>query len=200
MSLVVFGSGPLADHLRTGVVVEEPSAIIVPAINADSSAIATHELDDAHIESLFEQPMRSVIQAFQEAFHSGSRRIVVIVPTTSMSGGACYAATAALAEASRVLVKSAARQWGQNQVSVNAVSVEPRWFGIDPMIAGPVSIAAPALLNATQRERFSEQVLLPRDLNEFEALDPVPLVTWLCSSAAGTTTGQTLVCDGGQWM
>ncbi|MFM7872376.1 MAG: SDR family oxidoreductase, partial [Actinomycetota bacterium] len=85
-------------------------------------------------------------------------------------------------EAARILVKSAARQWGAHGVTVNAVAVEPRWFGIDPEVAGPVSIAAPAL--------GAPGVLF----------DPSPVVTWLCSDAAGTTTGQTIVCDGGSWM
>lgn len=198
MNPVVFGIGPLADRLRAGVVTDVPSSIIVPVI--EGASVAVHELDDAQIESLFEKPMRAVIQSCQEAFHSGSRRIVVVVPTTAMSGGANHAATAALAEAARILVKSAARQWGPNRVMVNAVAVEPRWFGIDPSIAGPVSIAAPALLDTESLERLrydNSSHLGPEDL---DVLDPVPVVTWLCSESAGSTTGQTFVCDGGQWM
>ena len=197
MGAIVFGHGRLADHLRANVVSSVPSSIIVPAI--DGTAVAVHELDDVHIASLFEEPIRAVIHSCQEAFQSGSRRIVIIVPTTAMSGGAQYSATAALAEAARVLVKSAARQWGRDRVTVNAIAVEPRWFGIDPAIAGPVSIAAPALFDDVIVERL--QVDVPPTWPEGEdILDPVPLVAWLCSESAGTTTGQTLVCDGGQWM
>lgn len=198
MTVTVFGVGPLADRLRTGVITDVPSSVIVPAIQG--AAVAVHELDDAQIESLFERPMRAVIESCQAAFRSGSRRIVVVVPTTAMSGGSHHAATAALAEAARILVKSAARQWGQNRVTVNAVAVEPRWFGIDPSIAGPVSIAAPALLDAEVLERLRYDNSAHLGPEDVEPLDPVPLVTWLCSDSAGTTTGQTFVCDGGQWM
>lgn len=198
MSATVFGHGRLADHVRANVVASVPSAIIIPTI--DGSAVAVHELDNDRIDTLFEAPMRSVILSCQMAFHSGSRRIVILVPTTAMSGGARYAATAALAEAARVLVKSAARQWGRDRVTVNAVAVEPRWFDIDPSIAGPVSIAAPALLDDAALERMQTADGSVGWPEGEEILDPVPLVTWLCSESAGTTTGQTLVCDGGQWM
>jgi NAD(P)-dependent dehydrogenase (short-subunit alcohol dehydrogenase family) len=106
-------------------------------------------------------------------------RIVVIVPTTGMSGGACYAPQAALAESARILVKSAARQWGASGITVNAVAVEPHWFSIDSSISGPVAIA-------------------PRSLSN--EVSPVGVVTWLCSEAARDITGQTIVCDGGLWM
>lgn len=198
MGVAVFGHGRLADHLRANVASAVPSSIIIPAI--DGTAVAVHELDDARIASLFEEPMRAVIQSCQEAFQSGSQRIVIVVPTTAMSGGARYAATAALAEAARILVKSAARQWGHDRVTVNAVAVEPRWFGIDPSIAGPVSIAAPALFDDAITERVHDGDMPPTWLEGEVTLDPVPLVAWLCSESAGTTTGQTLVCDGGQWM
>ena len=62
----------------------------------------------------------------QAALHGGVRRIVVVVPTTAMSGGSHYVHTAAAAEAIRVLVKSAARQWGERGVTVNAVAVAAR--------------------------------------------------------------------------
>lgn len=198
MTAVVFGVGPLADRLRAEVITEVPSSVIVPVI--EGAAVSVHELDDSRIESLFEQPMQTVIQSCQEAFRSGSRRIVVVVPTTALSGGSRYAATAALAEAARILVKSAARQWGKSGVTVNAVAVEPRWFGIDPAIAGPVSIADPALMNAEAQQRLRYGNSSHLGPEEYAVLDPAPLVTWLCSEAAGTTTGQTFVCDGGQWM
>lgn len=200
MNLTVFGTGDLAERLRTHVRAEVPSSIIVPTIDGAGAAVAVHELDDHQIDSMFEKPMQAVIQSLQEAFRAGSQRLVVVVPTTAMSGGSHFAAIAALAEASRVLVKSAARQWGQNKVTVNAVSVEPRWFGIDPAIAGPVSIAVPALLDAAALKQLPSNWTSQELPEELSALDPVPLVTWLCSSAARTTTGQTFVCDGGQWM
>ena len=191
MSPSFFGHGPLIDRLKAAVVADVRSAVIVPHI--DGTAVPVHRLGDERIQALFEDPMTAVIAAFQMAFRRGCRRVVIVVPTTSMSGGAEYAATAALAEAARVLVKSAARQWGAAGVTVNAVAVEPRWFGIDPTVAGPVSIAEPALLPRNDSSGV-------RSPDVSRVLDPAPLVSWLCSEAAGTTTGQTIVCDGGQWM
>lgn len=180
MTVSLFGRGPLIDRLRESVSADVRSAVIVPAI--DGTAVAVQDLDDERIQVLFEDPMTDVITACQQAFHDGCRRVVVVVPTTAMSGGSQYSATAALAEAARILVKSAARQWGAHGVTVNAVAVAPRWFDIDPEVAGPVSIAAPALAASGT------------------LLDPSPVVSWLCSDAAGSTTGQTIVCDGGSWM
>ena len=194
--LRVFGAGPLADHLRRGIETDVPAAAVVPDMSGATSAVPVHLLGDEEIASIFEAPMRGVITALQSAFHAECQRIIVLVPTTSMSGGAQYAAVAALAESARVLVKSAARQWGHRGVTVNAVAVEPGWFAIDPRVSGPVSIAAPALLDAGDVERVRNG----GSPDSISLLDPVPLVTWLGSRASGGTTGQTVVCDGGQWM
>jgi NAD(P)-dependent dehydrogenase (short-subunit alcohol dehydrogenase family) len=78
-----------------------------------------------------------------------------------------------------VLVKSAARQWGSDGITVNAVAVAPRLFGIDEAVAGAQSIAPPALA---------------------EGGDPAAVITFLCSAAAGGVTGTTITADGGVWM
>ena len=44
-------------------------------------------------------------------------------------GAPALAHTAATAEAIRVLVKSAARQWGANGTTVNCIAVAPQLFG-----------------------------------------------------------------------
>jgi NAD(P)-dependent dehydrogenase (short-subunit alcohol dehydrogenase family) len=102
------------------------------------------ELDDATFEAAWEAPMRELIVALQDAYRQGRRRIVVVVSTLGMSGGAGCAHLAATAEAARVLVKSAARQWGPDGVTVNAVALGPEASIDDPSLAGPTSIAPPA--------------------------------------------------------
>jgi len=129
-------------------------------------------------EATWEAPLRSTIIDMQRAFHDGVTRIVVVIPTTAMSGGAQYAHVAAPAEAIRVLVKSAARQWGAHGVTVNAVAVDPADILDTPELAGPASIAPRAL--ATH--------------------DASAIIEFLCSDAAGDVTGQTIVVDGGVWM
>ena len=179
MSVTVSGGGTLAQVLRDGVHSDTRSAVIVVDLDGEKSISSLAELTDANIDEIYEQPMQRVIAALQEAHTTNCERIVVVVPTTGMSGGACYAPQAALAESARILVKSAARQWGASGITVNAVAVEPHWFSIDSNISGPVAIA-------------------PRSLSN--EVSPVGVVKWLCSEAARDVTGQTIVCDGGLWM
>jgi NAD(P)-dependent dehydrogenase (short-subunit alcohol dehydrogenase family) len=158
---------------------DTPSTVIVVGVDGAVVVDSLLDLSDEMIDVMYEQPMQRVIVNLQEAHARGSHRIVVVVPTTGMSGGAGLVAQSALAESARVLVKSAARQWGQSGITVNAVAVEPHWFDIDPEVSGPVSIAPRSLVGQ---------------------VSPVGVVSWLCSQASGDITGQTIVCDGGLWM
>lgn len=179
MSVTVLGHGALAELLRRDVRCDAPSTVIVVEIDGAVVVESLLDLTDEMIDIIYEQPMRGVIVHLQEAHARGSLRIVVVVPTTGMSGGAGLVTQAALAESARVLVKSAARQWGQSAITVNVVAVEPQWFEIDPELSGPVSIAPRSLVGQ---------------------VSPVGVVSWLCSHASGDVTGQTIVCDGGLWM
>lgn len=177
MTVRVFGQGAVADSLRDRVVSDSRASVIVAPLVVESVPVA--RITDEQIDRLWEQPMRAVITELQRAHEDGCRRIVVVIPTTGMSGGAEYAAVSAAAEAMRVLVKSAARQWGKTGITVNAVALDPVVFGVDPTTAGPVSIAPRALEGD---------------------VDPVATVSFLCSDGAAHVTGQTFVCDGGLWM
>lgn len=162
----------------TAVAVERVGVGVVLRPVFDPIARSFDSLTDADWERAFEQPFRATVTAMQAAYRSGLRRIVVVVPVTAMSGGARYGHVAAPAEALRVLVKSAARQWGAQGVTVNAVAVSPDAVLDDAAAAGPVAIA-PAALGAA---------------------DPAAVVAFLCSEAGGDVTGQTITVDGGLWM
>jgi 3-oxoacyl-[acyl-carrier protein] reductase len=165
------------DELVAAIEVPALARVLVPDLAARPAAF--HELTDDEFDEMWERPMRDVIRRMIDARAKGANRIVVVTPTTGMSGGDQYAATAATAEAVRVLVKSAARQWGSDGITVNAVAVAPRLFGIDEAVAGAQSIAPPALA---------------------EGGDPAAVITFLCSAAAGGVTGTTITADGGVWM
>lgn len=160
----------------TAAAVGEVGRVIRPQF--DPVARAFESITDEQFAAAFEEPLQATLAELQDAYRAGVKRIVVVVPTTGMSGGNHYAHTAAAAEAVRLLVKSAARQWGAAGITVNAVAIDPAEVLDDVETAGPVSIAPRALGSA----------------------DPQALIEFLCSEAAGDVTGQTFNVDGGQLM
>lgn len=150
--------------------------VIRPRFDRAAREFAT--VSDAEWDAAFERPVLATVDALRRAYHDGIRRIVVVVPVLAMIGGSQYAHVAAPAEAIRVLVKSAAKQWGPSGTTVNAVAVASAEMIDDPAAAGPVSIAPAAL----------------------DTADPTEVIEFLCSRAAGNLTGQTITVDGGVWM
>jgi NAD(P)-dependent dehydrogenase (short-subunit alcohol dehydrogenase family) len=65
-----------------------------------------------------------------------------------LAGGDHYAHWAAAAEGVHILTKSMARQWGPEGIAVNALAVSPTLVLADAVVAGPVSIATPAIPDA----------------------------------------------------
>ena len=111
-------------------------------------------------------------------FAGGGGRIVLTTPTTGLRRGCRYGHWAAAAEGVHLLAKSTARQWGPEGISVNTLAVGPERVLAEPAVAGPVSIAAPAVPNA--------------ELGD--------VLAFLCSPAAAGPAGLTLTVDGGVWM
>ena len=190
----VVGSGPLADEL--GAALRERGAEVVgpnettdhldamvfaPWDPAVVRPVALADLTDEEFDRAWQQTMDAAVSACvaaREDFGGDGGRIVLTMPTTALAGGAFYGHWAAAAEGVRILAKSAARQWGPEGIAVNALAVGPERVLADPAVAGPVSIATPAVPDA----------------------EPGDVVAFLCSPAAGNLAGQTLTVDGGLWM
>ena len=139
------------------------------------------ELTDADFDRAWQQTMDAAVAACVAArddFGGRRRAHRAHHPTTAFAGGAEYGHWAAAAEGVHLLAKSTARQWGPEGISVNALAVAPDRVLADAAVAGPVSIAAPAVPGA----------------------EPGDVVAFLCSPAAAGLAGQTLTVDGGLWM
>lgn len=190
MRIKVVGSGPLAAHLSAALSDRghEPTdsapyeaLVFAPWDPAVMLPRALAELTDAEFDLAWQQTMDAAIAACVEArevFAGAGGAIVLTLPTTALAGGDHYAHWAAAAEGIHIFTKSLARQWGPEGIAVNALAVSPELVLADAVVAGPVSIATPAVPDA----------------------DPGAVIEFLCSTDARNLAGQLLTVDGGLWM
>jgi 3-oxoacyl-[acyl-carrier protein] reductase len=190
----VVGAGPLAGELsaelerrgaqvvRGDAAVDRLDAMVFAPWDPDLvRPVPLVELTDADFDRAWQQTMDDAVAACvaaRDAFAGAGGRIVLTTPTTAFAGGAEYGHWAAAAEGVHLLAKSAARQWGPEGIAVNVLAVAPDRVLADAAVAGPVSIAAPAVPDA----------------------DTGDVLAFLCSPAASSLAGQTLTVDGGLWM
>jgi NAD(P)-dependent dehydrogenase (short-subunit alcohol dehydrogenase family) len=144
------------------------------------------EMTDEHFCAVWEQTMRATLFAFQAAYphmkRRGGGRLVAIVPTIALSGAPGYSASAAAAEGQRLLMKSAARQWGPDGITANAV-----------VVATSLLLAGVCDAEFSLAERALGGVGDPLS-------DIAPVVAFLCAQESHFLTGTTLFCEGGLWM
>jgi 3-oxoacyl-[acyl-carrier protein] reductase len=161
--------------------------------HAATEAAVTAEMAEATWASACEGTLDAALWIAQEAhphLRDGGTRgragaLVFVVTTLAMAGGAGYAALATAGEGVRALVKSAAKQWASEGITVNTVAVAPQQVvaGTDgDALAQQISLAVPAFGRTGD-----------------PATDLAPLVALLATPAAGFTAGATLVADGGVW-
>ncbi len=186
----VVGTGPLATQLsaalnerghETTASAPYKAMVFAPWDPAVMVPRPIAELTDAEFDLAWQQTMDAAIDACVEArttFAGKGGSILLTLPTTALAGGDQYAHWAAAAEGIHIFTKSIARQWGPEGIAVNALAVSPELVLADAVIAGPVSIATPAVPDA----------------------DPGAVVEFLCSTDARNLAGQLLTVDGGLWM
>lgn len=185
----VVGDGTFAATVRaaaerTGMTVVDDDGydamVFAPWDAAAMAPVPFDELTDEQFGLAWQRTMDDAVAACvaaRSAF-AGGGAIVLTAPTTGMAGGARYAHWAAAAEGVHVLARSVARQWGPEGIAVNVLAFSPDELGVDPAVAGPVSIATPARPGAS--------------------IDGA--LRFLCSPEAADVAGQTLTVDGGLWM
>jgi 3-oxoacyl-[acyl-carrier protein] reductase len=160
--------------------------VVADVPGAARKPVPVKEMTQEHFRAVWEQTMRATLFTFQAAYphmkRRGGGRLVAIVPAMALSGAPEYSVTAAAAEGQRLLMKSAARQWGPEGITANAVVV-----------------ATSLLLPGVSDFEFS---LAERALGSVGSplSDIAPVVTFLCGGASHFLTGTTLFCEGGLWM
>jgi 3-oxoacyl-[acyl-carrier protein] reductase len=145
------------------------------------------DLDDPAFAEAFERPVLDLLWSLRDAFAHLRRpggRVVVVVPTIGMAGAPGLAASAAAAEAQRVLVKAAARQWGADGITINVVAADLAALAPGAPHLPSVSLSVPALGAAA----VTDLAAIAR------------LVATLVVGETTALTGVTLTADGGTWM
>ena len=121
-----------------------------------------------------EDPMRRalhVLQAAHGCLRDSGGRIVVLLPSSVMTGAPGAAGWAAAAEGYRALAKAAARAWGAEGIAVQCVLV--------PAGAERPGLQPPALAETPQL---------------------APVLAAMLDERLDAVTGLTLAVDGGVWM
>jgi 3-oxoacyl-[acyl-carrier protein] reductase len=137
---------------------------------------------DARAEAL----LRDTIFTFQAAHArfapTGTGRIVVVAPTSGFTGAGGFVPASTAVEGVRALAKSAARQWGPQAITVNAVLVPP-------------ALVAPELVAATTFEAPPAVGRHP-DLRD----DVAATIAHFIAPTSNGITGATVIIDGGSVM
>ena len=147
--------------------------------------VAFEGLGDDDFAAIWEGGMQGMLWTLQSAIpalRAAAGAVVVVLPTTGMTGGARYAVAAATFEGQRILLKAAVRQLGPEGIRVNAIAVAAELVLTDAAIAGVHYLAPPAIAEAP------------------EAADVTDVVDFLVSPAGRHLSGQTITIDGGRWL
>ncbi len=137
---------------------------------------------DARAEALLRDSIVTFQAAHARFVATGTGRVVLVAPTIGFTGAGGFVPTATAVEGVRALAKSAARQWGPQGITVNAVLVPP-------------ALVAPALVDATTFNAPPVVGRLP-DLRD----DVAAAIALFVAPTAGGITGSTVIVDGGSVM
>lgn len=134
-------------------------------------------------------PLRRMLhrlQAIHRTLAADGGRVVVVLPTLSMSGAPGLAPWVAASEGRRAFAKVAARTWGGDGITVNCLGVPASLLAGDPPPDRPFDrpgLPAPSLGRLPDAR-----------------VDVAGTVASLLGEDMGFVTGTTLAVDGGVWM
>jgi 3-oxoacyl-[acyl-carrier protein] reductase len=161
----------LAAHGAELVGPEGPVDVVVHVVTGDLDEVALADLSAEEWDRRCDRPIRDAIDAAHAAharMAGPGGRIVFVTPSLGLTGAAGLVPLATAAEGVRSLAKTAARQWGEDGITVSCVARR---------VAGP-EVAIPTFGPPTIE-------------------DVAGAVALLASKESAGITGATLVVDGG---
>jgi NAD(P)-dependent dehydrogenase (short-subunit alcohol dehydrogenase family) len=154
----------------------------VPDLAVAAVRTTVAQTDEAEWDARGEALLRDALHACRTAFgamHGRDGRIVLVTPTVGLVGAAGLAPLALAAEGMRTLAKTAARQWGNDGITVNCVAPSLDVLGIAHDVEGTV---APALGRTP------------------DCGDLITVIASLLREVGRAITGTTITVDGGVVM
>jgi NAD(P)-dependent dehydrogenase (short-subunit alcohol dehydrogenase family) len=145
------------------------------------------EVDAADVDVFYRSGVLGTLRAMQAVYPhmraAGWGRIVNFASSMGRVGGAGFGAYNASKEAIRALTRTAAREWAQDGIVVNAIAP---------------AAAPPRAVGSEHYEAFMRAC--PMGRNGDPELDIGPVALFLCSDACRFLTGQTFMVDGGTYL
>ncbi|TMM20478.1 MAG: SDR family oxidoreductase [Actinobacteria bacterium] len=176
-----------------------------PGLGAVPTPVA--ELDEDGWVVRAETPLRRARYRLQGAYRhlrGGGGRIVVILPSLSMTGASGLVPWVSVSEGYRALAKAAARAWGTEGITINCLAVPA-----DLLAVGAPASSDPSSYDGQAEDRVEGPVpSLDRPGLPAPALGRSPEMRTEVAAAVATlldegfrfVTGATVAVDGGVWM
>jgi len=158
-----------------------------PGMAASPKALS--DVDEAGWDERVTAPLASALRRLQGSYRSlraAGGRVVLVLPTLSMSGAAGMVPWTTVSEGQRALAKVAARAWGAEGITVNCLAV-------------PGHLLAPQHDTAVPLDRPGLPDVSLGRLPEARS-DVARALAGLLGDGLPFVTGTTISVDGGVWM
>jgi 3-oxoacyl-[acyl-carrier protein] reductase len=130
--------------------------------------------------------------AYPHLRRSRHGRMIIVSSESGIEGSHNVALYSPVKAAQRAIVKSLAREWGPDAITVNAIAPLTITEKHDPY-----ALEHDRPVNPVYLQRIRERVALP---TMGQVSDTAATLAWLASDGASYVTGQTVICDGGSFV